>query len=58
VFLVSSVAAAITFFVVGGMRSFFTKKSFLASGFEMLAIGGVAAAIAYSIGWAVEQFLI
>ncbi len=58
VFMVSSAAAALAFFIVGGSRAFITKRSFLISGLEMLLVGGIAASIAYSIGWAVEYFVV
>lgn len=57
-FVVSGAASALTFFIVGGSRAFVTKCSFLYSGLEMLAVGSVAASIAYGVGWAVEHFLL
>jgi len=50
-FLISSVFAGVAFFSVGAARTFITKGSFLKGGFEMLFIGGVAAFVAYGIGW-------
>ncbi len=49
-FLVSCIATATAFFVVGGLRSLVTNRSFVVSGLEMLAVGGVAAALAYTVG--------
>lgn len=57
-FMVSTVATAISLFIVGSSRVFFTNKSFFGSGFEMLFVGGFAAAIAYGVGWGVEKFLL
>ena len=51
VFQISIFATMITLFVVGAFRSLVTRRSFLFSGFEMLFIGGVAAAIAYGVGF-------
>jgi len=57
-FAVSAAGAAITFFVVGGLRTFATKRGFFTSGMEMLTIGGIAAAIAYSIGFAAHALFV
>lgn len=53
-FLISSVLAAVTFFMVGGIRTFITGGSFLKAGVEMLLVGGVAASVAFSIGWGIK----
>jgi len=53
-FLISSVLAGVAFFSVGAARTLITKGSFLKGGFEMLFIGGVAAFVAYGIGWWVK----
>ncbi len=51
-FMYSTIATASALFVVGALRSLFTKKSFVFSGVEMLVVGGVAALIAYGVGMA------
>ena len=56
-FTVSAIATAATFFLVGGARAFITKRSFFASGLEMLFIGGAAASLAYGVGFGVEAML-
>lgn len=56
-FMVSMIMTFVTFFIVGGLRAFVTKRSFLGSGLEMLLVGGVAAAIAYGVGWLVESLI-
>ena len=53
-FLVSSVLATIMFFVVGGVRTLITGGGFLKGGLEMLLVGGVAATVAYGIGFVVK----
>ena len=53
-FLTSAYGAAATFFIVGGARTVVTKKGFFVSGLEMLGIGGIAAGLAYSIGFLVQ----
>ncbi|MBI2549936.1 VIT1/CCC1 transporter family protein [Candidatus Woesearchaeota archaeon] len=49
--VVSSVTLAIgSLFAVGAARTFFTRKNWFTSGFEMAAIGAIAAAATFSIG--------
>lgn len=43
-------STALTLFVVGALRSHFTGRGFLRSGFEMLSLGGIAAFLAYGVG--------
>ncbi|MDP3956066.1 MAG: VIT1/CCC1 transporter family protein [bacterium] len=50
IFPFAMLATALALFIVGSARSFVTKRSFLASGLEMLIVGGIAAAIAYYAG--------
>lgn len=57
-FVVSAVGAGVTFFVVGSLRAFVTKRSFFTSGLEMLTIGGIAAALAYLVGFAVHAIVL
>jgi VIT1/CCC1 family predicted Fe2+/Mn2+ transporter len=42
--------ALITLFAVGAGRAAFTKRPWLSSGIEMLALGALAAAVAYGVG--------
>ncbi len=53
-FLISSILAAVTFFVVGSIRTLITGGNFIKAGLEMLLIGGVAAGFAYGIGFGVK----
>lgn len=53
-FFISSFLAALMFFGVGAARTFVTKGSFLKAGFEVLLIGGVAAFVAYGVGWGIK----
>ena len=50
IFAVSVVGALGALAMVGGLRSFFTGKSFWRSALEMLFIGGAAGSLAYGIG--------
>jgi VIT1/CCC1 family predicted Fe2+/Mn2+ transporter len=42
--------ALITLFLVGASRAAFTDRTTLRAGFEMLAIGALAAGLAYVVG--------
>ena len=52
----SIAATAAALFLVGAMRSFFTRRNVIISGAEMLAVGGVAAGAAYAVGRFVSMF--
>ena len=49
-FLYSIAATALALFAVGSLRSLVTKSPWFFSGAEMLAVGGIAALIAYMVG--------
>ena len=49
-FIAASCITALTLFVLGVQKIRFSNRSWFASGFEMLIIGGVAAMVAYFIG--------
>lgn len=57
-FLVSAIGAAVTFFMIGGLRTLVTKRGFFTSGLEMLIIGGIAAALAYLVGFGVHAVVL
>ena len=57
VFPFATLATGLALFFIGAFRSFITGRKFLASGLEMLIVGGVAAAIAYYVG-AIIQLLV
>lgn len=49
-FLLASILAGLTLFGAGAMRRYFSGKSWLIAGFEVLLVGGAAAVIAYFVG--------
>ncbi|MGX9351600.1 VIT1/CCC1 transporter family protein [Shimia sp. W99] len=46
----SAAMTGVVFFVIGASKSFWSPEPWLRSGFETLAIGGAAAAIAFGVG--------
>ncbi len=40
-----------TLFLIGSLRSFFTRRNWLLSGLEALILGGLAAGISYGVGF-------
>lgn len=56
-FLFAVIFTAIALFLVGAARAFFIQNSWHKSGFEMLLIGGIAAAVAYGIGFIVSSLV-
>lgn len=50
-FLWSALITGATFFVVGAMKSRFVETHWLRSGIETLLVGGVAAALAFGVGF-------
>ena len=54
VFWISAASTAIALFVVGAARALVTTRGYFISGFEMLIVGGVAAALAYGLGAVVK----
>lgn len=56
-FVLSSIVGALTLFVVGALRSLLTTISWFRGGFEMLAVGSAAAAVAYFVGAFVQKLV-
>ena len=56
-FALSSVLTGLTLFILGALKARFTRRSWLASGAEMLLVGGLAAASAYGIGLGLSRLV-
>ncbi len=56
-FATSCLATAATLFVVGSLRTLVTQARWFISGLEMLAVGSVAAAAAYGVGYFRRQLV-
>ena len=55
-FLWSAIATAITFFAIGIFKAKVVSAKKIRSGIETVAIGGMAATMAYGIGWLLRGF--
>ncbi len=47
----------IALFLIGAFRTVFTRKNWFTSGLEMLILGGVAAGIAYGVGFLIRSLV-
>lgn len=54
VYMISVVLTFITFFLIGSAKIFVTGKNWFKSGMETLVVGGLAAIIAYGVGYALR----
>ena len=57
-FQLSTSIVGLSLFVIGASRSKITRKSWLKSGLEMLLVGGLAATVAYAVGFLVDKYII
>lgn len=56
-FLYASIFTGIALFGVGAARSIFTERSWFSSGLEMFFVGGLAALVAYGIGFVISSIV-
>jgi len=56
-FLISAASTTVSLFVVGSLRMLVTRKNWVISGLEMLFVGGIAAGVAYGIGFAISRII-
>jgi len=57
IFLISTVATMLTFFLIGVAKGRVLERSLVRSGFETLAVGGAAAILAYGVGAGLHAML-
>ena len=57
-FRYSFVLALASLFVVGALRSRYTKRNWFFSGLKVLLLGGIAAGIAYAVGFLISSLSI
>lgn len=57
-FYLSSFLVLLSLFTVGVVRTKFTKKRWFLGGTEMVVIGGLAAAVAYLVGYLADRYLV
>ena len=56
-FSVAIITTAVALFIIGSLRSIFTKKNWFISGLEMLGVGAIAAIVAYALGAWIESLV-
>lgn len=56
-FIAAAVVGASTLFIVGAMRTYVTAVSWIRGGLEMLIVGSVTGAVAYSVGVVAEHLI-
>lgn len=54
----SSVLVAFSFFMVGALKSFYSKRSVWRGGMEILIIGSVTSLVAFLAGFLIDKYLI
>lgn len=57
-FSISIIFSATALFTIGALRKFFSQRSWILSGLEMLFVGGFAATIAYLIGFLLKEVFV
>lgn len=57
-FLFSTLMVGVSLFVIGSLRSIYTKRPWVKGGFEMFLIGGFAALVAYGVGFFIDHYVI
>ncbi|MEK7536045.1 MAG: VIT1/CCC1 transporter family protein [Patescibacteria group bacterium] len=55
--IVAAIATGVGLFIIGALRSHYTKKHFVTSGLEVLIVGGAAAVIAYLVGLFIKSLV-
>ena len=56
-FTIAIIMTAIALFVVGSLRTLLTRQNWIKAGFEMLAVGAIAASVAYALGYWIDKIV-
>jgi vacuolar iron transporter family protein len=56
-FYTAIVMTVVALFIVGALRTIFTKQNWLIAGLEMLGVGAIAAVVAYGLGYWIEKIV-
>lgn len=56
-FLYALLFTILALFTIGALRSVFIQRSWLYAGIEMLMVGGLAAVVAYGVGFIIKQIM-
>lgn len=57
-FIVSTILVGLALFLVGFLKSIYTKQSLLKSGLETFTVGGFAAFVAFFIGFLIDKYVV
>lgn len=57
-FIVSTFLVGASMFLVGFLKSVYTKKNMLKSGVEMFTVGGFAAFVAFAVGFLLDKYVV
>ena len=57
-YVLSVILTGIAFLIIGALRSVVTQESMVKTSLETLLIGGIAAVIAYGVGYFLQAFIL
>jgi len=57
-FILSTIIVGIALFIIGSLRAVYAGKRALRGGIEMFVVGGVAALIAYLVGFLLKNYIV
>jgi len=56
-FILSAISVGITLFLVGFLRTIYTKRNLISSGVETFTVGGFAAFVAFFVGYLIKSLV-
>ena len=57
-FICSASIVAVSLFLIGSLKTIYTKKNLVKSGLEVLVTGGISALVAFGVGYWADLFII